>query len=247
MKTFKMVTLVAVGAIASAAIAYEDPWRQTVCNLWSTPGPVASSYDGMADLMNAESRAKEDEDWEEALSIKKRFIARGFWGDCDANNASDQVDLALLYWNTGDRESARSALSKAISIMRNGNNLGNNCWADASTLYRKMRDGDLPSKFSPKEFEAIFSYVMEVPMAQFDKTINAQIRRYDLMIQKMDSEIRSIEFQGQIMEHRAKFKARQDYFNATGETFSPSNPPEYGTSARDEWDSAKRIYDIFGK
>lgn len=247
MKTLKMATAVAAGMVVLAAMGFEDPWMQMAFDIGRGAGPGAGSYDGMADLMNAQSRAIEDEDWDEALSLKKRFIAREYWGGCDVNKASDQVELALLYWNTGDRSGARNALSRAISIMRNGNNLGNNCWSDASTLYRKMQSGDLPSRFASKEFTSVLSYVMEVPMAQFNKTINSQIRQYDLMIRRMDSEIKTLEFQGQIMEHRAKFKARQDYFNATGRTFNPSNPPEYGTSARDEWNAAKRIYDIFGK
>ncbi len=41
--------------------------------------------------------------------------------------------------------------------------------------------------------------------------------------------------------------ARMQYQKATGNTFSPSNSPSSGTSARDSWDSCKRIYDIFGK
>lgn len=246
MKMIKELTMIAVSAFALTIQAYEDPWRAVIMNSMSGSGASYNHYDGMSDLMNARSSAKENGDWDEALSLMKRFIDKDYWIDCDVNKASDHVELSLLYWNTGDREEARDAMSAAINFMRYGHNLGNNCWQDASRLYNKMRNGGLPSKFSPKELECVLNYVMEVPRAQFNKTIDAQMARYDTMIRRMDSEIRTIEFQGRIMEHRAKFKARQDYHDATGRTFDPSNPPEYGSSAREDWNAAKRIYDIFG-
>ena len=55
------------------------------------------------------------------------------------------------------------------------------------------------------------------------------------------------EAEGRWFEKSSKFYARQEYQSATHRTFDPDDPPERGTSAREHWDAAKRIYDIFGK
>ena len=214
-------------------------------------GNFLSSLGGM-DFNQAISQIdKRDEaikrqDWSAAAISAGRNLG----GETDFSRASNRLCLAMLYWNDDNPAMARSTLKEAIDVMKYGSQLGGGCEARAVQLLAKMQSRDPPSKFSVKDLiggGGVLDFVMELPYAQSMRNLNALKAHYNRLMQRMDSELRTLNTEARINAGQARAYARQQYQKATGNTFSPSNPPSSGTSARDSWDSCKRIYDIFGK
>ncbi len=204
------------------------------------------------ELMNAMFSAIESGDWEAALdkTIDYFNATRNSSLEADVNRAQNLLYASMLSWNTGRREKAREFLDKSIRFMRTGENLGGGCEARAVAFKKKMLSGDLPSRFTAKDImgnPGLQSYIMELPMAKFNKTIRASIARYEAIGGMADAQKGIYEAEGRWFEKSSKFYARQEYQNATHRTFDPDRPPERGTSDREHWEAAKRIYDIFGK
>ena len=195
--------------------------------------------------------AIESSEWEDALDKTIDYInaTRNSSLETDVNRAQNYLYASMLSWNTDRREKALEFLDKSIRLMRTGENLGGKCEARAVAFRKKMSDGDLPRRFTTKDIigtPGIQSYIMELPTAKFNKTIRASIARYEAIGGMADAQKGIYEAEGRWFEKSSKFYARQEYQNATHRTFDPDVPPELGTSAREQWDAAKRIYDIFG-
>ena len=202
--------------------------------------------------MNAMFSAIESGDWEDALdkTIDYFNATRNSSVEADVNRAQNLLFASMLSWNTGRREKARELLDKSIRFMRTGEHLGGGCEARAVAFKKKMSNGDLPRRFTTKDIlgnTGLQSYIMELPMAKFNKTIRASIARYAAIGGMADAQKGIYEAEGRWFETSSKFYARQEYQNATHRTFNPAYPPELGTSDREHWEAAKRIYDIFGK
>ena len=203
-------------------------------------------------LMNAMYTAIESGNWESALRKTVAYInaTRNSSLEPDVNRAQHFLYASMLSWNTDRREKACEFLDKSIRLMRTGENLGGGCEARAVAFKKKMSSGDLPRRFTTKDImgsPGIQSYIMELPTAKFNKTIRASIARYEAIGGMADAQKGIYEAEGRWFEKSSKFYARQEYQNATRRTFDPDDPPERGTSAREHWEAAKRIYDIFGE
>ncbi len=204
------------------------------------------------EMMKAMYSAIESGHWEDALDKTVAYInaTRNSSLEADVIRAQNFLYASLLSWNTDRQVKAREFLDKSIRLMRTGENLGGGCEARAVAFKKKMSDGDLPRRFSVKDImgsPSIQSYIMELPNAKFNKTIRASIARYEAIGGMADAQKGIYEAEGRWFEKSSKFYARQEYQSATHRTFDPDDPPERGTSAREHWDAAKRIYDIFGK
>lgn len=202
-------------------------------------------------MMNAMYSAIGSTEWEDALDKTIDYInaVRNSSLEADVNRAQNFLYASMLSWNTDRREKAVEFLDKSIQLMRTGESLGGGCEARAVAFRRKMIDGDLPRRFTSNDImgtPGIQSYIMEMPKAKFHKTIRASIARYEAIGGMADAQHGIYEAEGRWFEKSSKFYARQEYQAATGLTFDPSDPPSRGTSAREHWDAAKRIYDIFG-
>lgn len=205
-------------------------------------------FDQSFSLADKRDEAIRRGDWVTAIEAGRGLVNSP--GETDFNMASHRLCQSLLYWNNGDKASAKSMLESTISLLRYSSQLGGGCEARAVQLLAKMREDDLPSKFSAKDMiegGGVLDFVMEMPYAQAMGKFNALKVHYNRLMQQMDSEIRTLDTQAQINAGQARAYARQQYLKVTGDTFTPSNPPRSGTKARDSWDSCKRIYDIFGK
>lgn len=204
------------------------------------------------EMMKAMYSAIESCDWEDALNKTIAYInaTRNSSLEADVNRAQNFLYASLLSWNTDRQVKAREFMDKSIRLMRTGENLGGGCEARAVAFKKKMLEGALPRRFTVKDImgsTGIQSYIMELPNAKFNKTIRASIARYEAIGGMADAQRGIYEAEGRWFEKSSKFYARQEYQNATHRTFDPDDPPERGTSAREHWDAAKRIYDIFGK
>ena len=193
-----------------------------------------------------------NEEWREALDKLERYYeaTRNSSLEADVNRASNLLTASMLAWNVGRTSAAREFAERAIDKMRHGEHLGGGCEVRAVRYLQKMRSGDLPRMFTSNDILAeggIHEYIMELPQARFNKTLSALNARYAAIGGMADAQRGIYEAEGRFQERRAKFYARQEYQNNTGRRFDPDDPPARGTSARDHWDSAKRIYDIFGE
>jgi len=191
-------------------------------------------------------------EWEDALdkTIDYFNATRNSALEADLNRAQDLLYASMLSWNTDRKAKAHEFLDKSIQLMKTGENLGDGCEARAVAFRKKMSDGVLPCRFTTNDIignPGIQAYIMELPTAKFNKTISASIARYEAISGRADAQKGIYEAQGKWFEKSSKFYARQAYQNATHRTFDPDRPPERGTSAREHWEAAKRIYDIFGK
>lgn len=202
--------------------------------------------------MDAMFSAIRSGDWEDALekTIDYYNATRNSPLEADLNRAQNLLYASMLSWNTGRREKAREFLDKSIRFMRTGENLGGGCEARAVEFRKKMSNGDLPRRFTTKDImgrPGVQSYIMELPVAKFNKTIRASNARYEAIGGMADAQKGIYEAERRWFETSSKFYARQEYQNATHRTFDPARPPELGTADREHWEAAKRIYDIFGK
>jgi hypothetical protein len=203
--------------------------------------------DAMCKASDESYAAIKRHDWDTALS-KLEWLGGRQSFDASVNRASYFLQASMCAWNLSRKTKALDLIDRSISIMRNGENLGNGCEARAVALRAKMRDGDIVGKFSSDDIQSpcgIYKYVMEVPMAQFNGSIRATIARYNALGGMFDAQKAMYEAEGRWQEKSSKFYARQEYQRATGRTFDPDCPPGSGTTARTHWDAAKRTYDIF--
>lgn len=274
MKTKVQITIAAVACASLSAVGQfflsvpgpdaNDLWRRQQLNdmatnsgMWSPTYSSGSADEGTLfgdaafRLQREYGEEIEAENWESALEkvVEYYNATRNSSVEADVNRADYLLTAAMLAWNVGRTSKAKSFLDDAIAKMRNGQYLGGDCESRAVTFRSKMRSGDLPRQFTKNDMRGsggIHDYIMEPVRAKFNGTIDALNRRYDAMNRMLDSQIRSIEAEGARQARQAKSYARQEYQKETGRTFSPDDPPRYGSSDREHWDAAKRIYDIFG-
>ncbi len=253
MKTMKKMTMVvaiaAVGAVAAHADALDDFIRSP--QFMASMQPPASS-ENPVEYFNECWKATEAEAWGDAAGYMKRCVelekSAGILRT-DCNLAGYYVWLAMLQWNDNEQSSARSSMEEAVRLMKYGESLGNGCEKLAEKFLEKMRSDDLPSTFTPTDILSdcgICKTIMAPVEARFWQCTNASIARSNLAISWAESMTRTYQMDGERQARMARQGARQEYLRRTGNEFSPDRDtrPSYG-KARDEWDSCKRVYDIF--
>lgn len=245
-KEMLMLMRSVIGCLVAGVAFHATAGIADTANFLSSLGGM--DFNQSVSLSDKRDEAIRRSDWAKAIEAGRGLVNSS--GDTDFNRASHRLCLSMLYWNNGDKASAKSMLESTISLLRNGSQLGGGCEALAVQLLAKMRNDDLPLKFSAKDMiegGGVLDFVMEMPYAQSMGKLRALKEGYAQEIQRLDSELQTLDLQDRINVGQARAYARQQYLKATGDTFTPSNPPRCGTKARDSWDSCKRIYDIFGK
>lgn len=231
------------------AIRNPNSWVYSPPRSWGSAADGTLSGDAAFKISNAADAYMRSGDWEAALQKQFEYMNATRNSEIDVNKARGYVTASMLCWNTGRKEQAKDLLSRAISLMRNGQNLGGGCEARAVAFLNKMKAGRLPSCFTNADLQSaggVQNYVMKMPDARYTAMIERSNARYDAMIAAADSMIKSYELQGNLDAARAKAYSRQEYQKSTGRSFSPDNPPSWGTREREHWDACKRVYDIFG-
>ena len=242
-----LVLFLGLAGVSVAQDAFDIFVRQQLMNM-NSGTPSNQTLDDSFNIMNRAYAAVENGDWYSAANDLERLAASGSWLETDVNRAGYLLQAAMCAHNAGYSSSGAVGrlLDRAIDKMRYGDNLGGGCEARAVRFRQKLMSGDWPQKFTSTDILAgIYGFIMEIPQAQFNNSINASIARYAAIGGMADAQRGIYESQGRLQERQAKFYAREEYRNATGRTFDPSDPPRYGTAEREQWNAAKRIYDIF--
>lgn len=244
----KMLAAAVASAICMANIASAQDWqRQMLFDIVQgnqAYGDLDLAFQKLNESIDATNRG----DWSAAKDAYV-WLASRCTSEPDVNRADNFVAAAMCAWNLNYSSEAEEYLNKAIDKMRYGQYLGGGCEARAVAFRDKMREGKWPSTFTSDDIlhsTGIHSFVMQAVKAKFNSAINSSIARSNAMIGMMDAQQGIYEAEGRWHERQAKFYARQEYQKETGKTFDPYNPPSLGTAEREKWNSAKRIYDIFG-
>jgi len=209
-------------------------------------GEYSASYYTQQHLYQRIDAAEKNYDWENAIRFVRQDMAESAWIGAAASDASSLVRLSLLYWNHGDKSNAINSLESAVDKMKNGSGLGGGCEKLALALLAKMRAGRLPRMLDSDALCGVLNYVMAPVCAKNDSSHRAFMARMDAHIGRIDAQTSLYEAQGHWQSKAGKFYARETYREQTGKTFDPDHPPSYGSRDRESWNSAKRIYDIFG-
>lgn len=194
--------------------------------------------------------AIEEEEWEDALEKLVRYYnaTLSSFIETDLNRADYLLMGSMLAWNCGQKEPAKNLAERAVDKMRQGEHLGGGCHVRAERFLSKMREGDLPRYFGKKDIAGgggVRGYIMELPNAKFEQNLAALNARYEAIGGRADAWKGVYEAEGRFREKRAKLYANREYQEKTHRRFDPDDPPARGSSDREYWDAAKRIYDIF--
>ena len=181
-------------------------------------------------------------DFAEAIRLQKGIIEEPAIY-VEVNIATELIEPGLFYWCDGSPSEARTAIRKAIQLMKTGKMLGNGCEVRAEQLLTRLNR--VPRQLSLNEIAAILSFTMEAAQAEQSKKTNASIARSDARIRMFDAKAQTYRREGEFQASVAKFHASREYQTATGKTFDPNHRP-YDGREREQWDACKRIYDIWG-
>lgn len=243
----KSIFCIAFASIAT--LAFSQDWqRAAFFNI------MQSTSTGDLDLafqkLNESVSAAERGDWRDARDAYLWLANQSSSLEPDLNRASNFLSASMCAWNLGDSDDADEYLGKAISKMKYGENLGGGCESRAVAFREKKSAGKWPSRFTFNDMTSetgIHAYVMSPANARFNGQIAASNARMAALGGLADAQRGIYEAEGRWRERQAKFSADREYREATGRTFDPSDPPSRGTSERENWDAAKKIYDIFDK
>ncbi len=200
------------------------------------------------------------------FSQKQRLAIRSEkWHDAIANtigminqtkdnniSASAFLQLGSLLWLSGNQSKAVSAINRSIHIMRYSSNVDASVTMSAKKILARVSKSNTPP--TPQEKSALIHYIITLNNSvtnfhgdvESEKQRQEEIRRHNLLMRRYDAEIVRLKQEAKRFERESKRKADREYWETTRKTFDPERPPE-GRFAREQWDAAKRIYDIFDK
>ena len=200
------------------------------------------------------------------FSKKQRIAIRSEkWQDAIANtigminqtkdnniSASAFLQLGSLLWLSGNQSKAVSAINRSIHIMRYSSNVDASVTMSAKKILARVSKSNTPP--TPQEKSALIHYIITLnntainfyENVESEKQRQEDIRRHNLLMKRFDAEITRLKQEDKRIEKEAKRKADQEYWKKTRKSFDPTRRPPNGY-AREQWDAAKRIYDIFDK
>lgn len=148
------------------------------------------------------------------------------------------VYAALTGWNDGNVRGAIWAMDCVVELCER---IGGGCENNAVKLRDAFKSRKLTGSFTVEECTQIIGVIELVygPPAQIMRNRRGAITAY------AESETRKAQFEGEMNASRARREAGAEYFRKTRDEFHPNHPPKKGTFRREQWESAKRIYDIF--
>lgn len=170
----------------------------------------------------------------------------------DKISASVFLQLGGLLWLSGNQVKAVSALNHSILFMKYSSNVDTSMVISAKKILARLRKSNTPP--TQHEKSALIHYIITLNNSvtnfhgdiESEKRRQEEIRRHNLLIRRYDAEIARLKQEAKRFERETKRKADQEYWETTRKTFDPERRPK-GRFAREQWDAAKRIYDIFDK
>ena len=196
---------------------------------------IGANIQESIDLGGKCTRACSRGDWSEAVRYSRRLCEIS--AD-DRERVVNYTQLAILCWNDEEYSDAVSAVN---TVIRSCRNIEEGCEANARKFKRAIVDRKIGGKFSVEEATTligVWDAVVAVPNAIVQNRLNN-------LIAYCDGETRRLRHEGAMMEKAAKRKASAEYWENTRKTFDPDDPPSRGTTAREHWDVANRVYQIF--
>ena len=167
-------------------------------------------------------------------------------------SASAFLQLGSLLWLSGNQSKAVSAINRSIHIMRYSSNVDASVTMCAKKILARVSKSNTPP--TPQEKSALIHYIITLnntainfyENVESEKQRQEDIRRHNLLMKRFDAEITRLKQEDKRIEKEAKRKADQEYWKKTRKSFDPTRRPQNGY-AREQWDAAKRIYDIFDR
>ena len=199
------------------------------------------SIEGWFAMMDKEKREIKNGNWSDALECAKQLVV--YDADVPANQAKDYLTLFFLNWNLGNEYRAKECLRSCISVLEN--RIGGDCHTRAEKLLNAARSQNLRGRFSASELFAVRNFVMEVPNAVSSRNHKQLMAHYDALIGQISASTDVYRREGEYQAFQAKAYAKQTFEGKCHRTFDPDSRPSESSGMRDDWDAAKRIYDIF--
>lgn len=180
-------------------------------------------------------------DWSQAVHISRRMLLYDRDGDMPVpiNAVTDYMYLFFCAWNMGNKTFALNNLRDGIAYM--SSKFGNNCDSRAKVLLAKAEEGKLPEQFTSNDIQSsagICCFILEMPKAVSE-------RHHAALMNQIQASTDVYRKEGEWQASHAKFHAKREYEDKYHRSFDPNDRPPEGSQRRDDWDSCKRIYDIF--
>jgi len=220
--------------------AFDDPG---IKSLERDIDNLRSDIDLIPEALSGDKKI-ENKEWSAAKSSYEKVVNES--KSRDASYVKNCLTLSMICWNLDKTYDARKYAEKAISAMED--KIGGNCEERAEQYLKKLKSGDLPYLFSPKDFLASYGtleYMSSPAFAQEAKNLARQNAVNDAIISYSNSKMKTLQAESERMARNAKRDAKEIYRSETGKNFDLTSRPVYSGKAQDEWDACKRIIDIF--
>ena len=149
------------------------------------------------------------------------------------------VQLALVCWNADNRAGAVEAMDCVVKMC---SGLKGSSASNAMKLRNAMAQGNITGKFTPNECTGADNTIISAITADAKKAVDANNRAINARI---DNDMANAQREASRLEFEAKFRANCDYFEKAKKDFDPDRPPQEGSPLREQWESTKRIHEIF--
>lgn len=149
------------------------------------------------------------------------------------------VQLALVCWNADNRAGAVEAMDCVVKMC---SGLKGSSASNAMKLRNAMAQGNITGKFTPNECTGADNTIISAITADAKKAVDANNRAINARI---DNDMANARREASRLEFEAKFRANRDYFEKAKKDFDPDRPPQEGSPLREQWESTKRIHEIF--
>ena len=149
------------------------------------------------------------------------------------------MQLALVCWNAGNSTGAVEAMDCVVKMC---SGLRGSSASNAMKLRNAFTQGNITGRFTPSECTGAESAIISAITSDAKKSVDANNRAINA---RVDNDIANAKREAGRLEFEAKFKANRDYFEMAKKDFDPNRPPAEGSPLREQWESTKRIHEIF--
>ena len=113
---------------------------------------------------------------------------------------------------------------------------------DTVSIQHTVTSCMIDGKFTPNECTGADNTIISAITTDAKKAVDANNRAINARI---DNDMASAQREAGRLEFEAKFRANRDYFEKAKKDFDPDRPPQEGSPLREQWESTKRIHEIF--
>ena len=173
-------------------------------------------------------------------------------GSPEKMDASNNISLALLYWNLDEKSNAIQNMKYCVEKLRDSSREYGvkGCEKRAEILLERMKKGKLMGEFDATHILGynrfgLQSFIMKPVLDAIKDHYSKKTVHLDRLIGMIDASTDVYRKEGQHQAKLATFNAEMDYLKSCGDTFDPNSRPPSDSPNRANWDACKRIYDIY--